>query len=124
MNYPENLNLFNDFDKNYDKVNNNFATYLNSARSFIYFRNLQVIYTDADLEKILYLNFTFTIGTTIFTGPIFNVLFNNINQYIENPLIIFTKETMQPILDGLLPCEINVAENKGDTTNLHNIIVS
>lgn len=123
MDYSECLTLFNNFDKNYDKENNVFATYLDEAKTFIYFRNLQTIYSEEDLYKLFYTDFTFTIGETTISGTIFNVIFNNINQYI-NPNVIFTKDTIQPVLNGLLPCEINVVENKGDGQINYDFIIS
>lgn len=53
----------------------------------------------------------------------FNVFFNIFNLFF-NPNIIFTKDMMGPVFGGLLPYEINIAENKGDTTIFYDFIIN
>lgn len=103
MNYSEDLNEFNNFDKNYNKIINTFDDYILEARQYLYFRNQEIIWTENELELLFYTDADFqwspsTIGDlNIGVGCIFNMLFNTMNKYF-NPIIIFTKESMNELL--------------------------
>ena len=105
---------FNDFDKTFDKENNTFETYAEHARQFIYFRNLETIFYQSELEKLFYVDYSFSWEdpyVEIGYGSIFNMLFNAMNQYF-NPNAIFTKDNMKPILNNELPCHLHITEFK------------
>ncbi len=132
------LEQFNNFDKTFDKVNNDFQTYLTNAKQHIYFRNLEVMYSEAEIEKLLFTSHNFQWAPTtqgdlnIGNGPVFNMLFNTMNQYF-NPNSIFNRDIMISFINCLYPTdpliisspyEVNVAENRGGTTYNYDFIIS
>ncbi len=120
---------FNNFDKNFDKVNNTFDAYVVQAKQYIYYRNLETDYTESELQTLLYTIFEFTWAPTtegnlfIGEGCIFNILYNTMEQYF-NPNVVFTKEMMQPVLNSLLPYEIHVADIRDGVTYNYDFIIS
>jgi hypothetical protein len=105
MNYSESLTEFNDFDKNFDKINNTYDDYVSQAENYLYFRNLKTTWTMAELKKLLFDQSTFTWHPSIIgdlyigEGSIFNLLFNVLNQYF-NPEVIFNRNGLNHILTG------------------------
>jgi hypothetical protein len=105
MDYSECLTEFNNFDKNFDKINNTYDAYVSQAENYLYFRNLKTTWTMAELKKLLFDQSTFTWHPSIIgdlfigEGSIFNLLFNEMNQYF-NPEVIFNRNGLNHILMG------------------------
>ena len=105
MDYSESLTEFNNFDKNFDKINNTYDDYVSQAENYLYFRNLKTTWTMAELKKLLFDQSTFTWHPSIIgdlhigTGSIFNLLFNDMNQYF-NPEVIFNRNGLNQVLTG------------------------
>ena len=103
MEYSDSLIEFNNFDKNYDKINNTFSDYVSDAESYLYFRNLKTNWSIEELEKLLYTHTTFAWHPSIIgdlyigEGSIFNLLFNVMNQYF-NPEVIFNRNGLNHVL--------------------------
>ena len=128
MNYSEFLIEFNEFDKNYDKINNTFDAYVTQAENYLYFRNLKTNWTMEELEKLLFRTVTLTWHPSIIgdlyigQGSIFNVLFNILNQYF-NPEVIFNHNGLNHILIGESN-EIHVASVKNGLTYKYDFIIT
>ena len=105
MNYSESLTEFNNFDKNFDKINDTYDDYVSQAENYLYFRNLKTTWTMEELKKLLFDQSTFTWHPSIIgdlyigDGSIFNLLFNDMNQYF-NPEVIFNRNGLNHVLTG------------------------
>jgi hypothetical protein len=128
MNYSESLTEFNNFDKNFDKINNTYDNYVSQAENYLYFRNLKTTWTMAELKKLLFDQSTFRWHPSIIgdlfigTNSIFNLLFNEMNQYF-NPEVIFNRNGLNHILINESN-EIHVASVENGLTYKYDFLIT